>query len=135
MVKRVLVAVCCAVLLAGAVARAQDAPKTPPRGDYATMRVNRLAEAVNLTDEQKAKVTELYKKQTEEMQKLRADTALSQEDRRTKMTEITKSTNDAIRALLTDDQKPKFDEFLKAPRRQPPPGGAPNPAPQTEGAK
>jgi hypothetical protein len=66
--------------------------------------VQRLDEALQLTDDQKAKITAISQKQTEAMQALRA-----------KMQDLQKATHDEIRALLTADQQKKFDAM-------PPPG-------------
>jgi len=43
------------------------------------------------------------------MMALRNDTSLSQDDRHAKMMNIRKSTQDKIRAILTDEQKTKYD--------------------------
>ena len=71
--------------------------------------VQNLDEALKLTDDQKAKITEIYKKQADQVQ------ALAPEDRRAKMQDIMKDTHDQIRALLTPEQQTKFDAM-------PPPG-------------
>jgi periplasmic protein CpxP/Spy len=70
-----------------------------------------------------------------QMGAVRSDTSLSQTDRRSKMMDIGKASNDKIRAILTDDQKTKFDALqaemrAKAQeRRQQGGGDAPPPAP------
>jgi len=59
-----------------------------------------------------------------QMMTLRNDTSLSQDDRRSKMMDIRKSSQDKIRAILTDDQKTKYDALLAEMRdrmRQGPP--------------
>jgi hypothetical protein len=66
--------------------------------------VQRLNEALQLSDDQKAKITAIAEKQTEAMQALRA-----------KMQDLQKASHDEIRALLTPDQQKKFDSM-------PPPG-------------
>jgi len=141
--KKVFFAVCCAVLLAGIVS-AQNAPNPPTapggeRGARQTLdqRVNALAERLGLTDEQKAKVKEIYEKQQKDMQALRSDTTLTGDARRTKMGEIMKATNDAIAALLTPEQKTKWEAYLKERSggdRGPRPGGGDRPTPP-DGAK
>ena len=45
------------------------------------------------------------------MEKLRSDSSLSQDDRRSKMMDIHKASNDQIRALLNSDQQKKWDEM------------------------
>jgi hypothetical protein len=51
------------------------------------------------------------------MESLHQDTSLSQQDRRTKMMEIRKSTDDQIRGLLDSNQQTKWDE-MQARREQ-----------------
>src|SRR4051812_28947803 len=93
-------------------AQAEKAPSTPPAGGGGggqrqrmtpEQMVTRLDEAVTLTAEQKTKVAEIYKKQTEAM------AAIPQEERREKGAELRKATDAQIRALLTPDQQKKFD--------------------------
>jgi len=132
---KVVLALLALGLIAGAsIASAQDQTPPPPaqkgpggggrggRGmDPATM-LARLDEAVTLTADQKTKVTDIYKKMTDQMQ------ALAPEDRRTKGHDIRTATNAEIRALLTPDQQKKFDAM---PQGRGPgggkggPGGAP----------
>jgi Spy/CpxP family protein refolding chaperone len=132
---KVVLALLALGLIAGAsIASAQDQTPPPPaqkgpggggrggRGmDPATM-LARLDEAVTLTADQKTKVTDIYKKMTDQMG------ALAPEDRRTKGQEIRTATNAEIRALLTPDQQKKFDAM---PQGRGPgggkggPGGAP----------
>jgi periplasmic protein CpxP/Spy len=130
-------------LVAGApIARAQDqtppaqAPKGPGGGGGRFMspedRVKQLDEALKLTDDQKTKITDLLKTQQEKGQALRADQSMSREDRRAKMMEIGKATQDGIRALLTPDQQTKFDALPQpgrgGPRGPGGPGGPGGPA-------
>ena len=74
-------------------------------------RTEMLTKQLGLTSEQQPKVQEVLKSEQSQMEKLRSDSSLSQEDRRGKMMDIHKSTNDQIRALLTDDQQKKWDEM------------------------
>ncbi len=77
-------------------------------------RVKQLDAVLKLTDDQKSKITAIFQKDQEQMQALRGGTPRDQ--MRSKMEDIQKSTKDQIRALLTDDQKTKFDAM------PPPPG-------------
>ena len=108
-------------VVSGSILRAQDqaaSPPPPPPSDQLrpggpgmgdgrrsfggmmdpAQMVQRLDEALQLTDVQKAKVTDLSKKQAVQMQALRA-----------KMQALQKATHDQIRSLLTEDQREKFD--------------------------
>ena len=74
-------------------------------------RAEMLTKQLGLTSEQQPKVLDVLKSEQSQMEKLRSDSSLSQEDRRGKMMDIHKSTNDQIRALLTADQQKKWDEM------------------------
>ena len=67
--------------------------------------VQRLDAALQLSDDQKAKITDLVAKQGEQMQALRA-----------KMQEMQKATHDQIRAVLTADQQARFDAMMPPAR-------------------
>jgi Spy/CpxP family protein refolding chaperone len=72
-------------------------------------RVAAIDKAVTLTDDQKTKITAIY---TADMKK-RQDLMQAQDpDMRTKMQAMRADENTQIKALLTDDQKPKFDAYL-----------------------
>jgi protein CpxP len=74
-------------------------------------RVAAIDKAVTLTDDQKTKITALYTADAKKMADLRA---AQDPDMRTKMTAMRTDENTQIKALLTDDQKPKFDAYLAA---------------------
>lgn len=77
-------------------------------------RLKTLGEKLGLTDEQKEKVKEIIQKNMPKMKELRADTALSQEDKRAKMMELRKAEMAEIRALLTPEQQEKMKEMRAA---------------------
>ena len=70
-----------------------------------------LSKQLSLTSDQQAKVLEVLKSEQSQMEKLRSDSSLSQEDRRAKMMDIHKSSNDQVRAILNPDQQKKWDEM------------------------
>jgi len=74
-------------------------------------RVAMLAKQLNLSKDQQSKVQDILKAQQSQMESLRADSSVSHEDRRSKMMELHKSTNDQIRGLLDPDQQKKWDEM------------------------
>jgi len=65
---------------------------------------------------------------------VRNDSSIAGTDKRSKMMDIRKASEDKIRAVLTDDQKTKYDALLaqmRARREQNGQGGAPaSPPPQ-----
>ena len=68
-----------------------------------------LNKQLKLTSDQQPKVLEILKSEQSQMEKLRSDSSLSQDDRRSKMMDIHKSSNNQIRALLDPDQQKKWD--------------------------
>ena len=100
----------------------------PGMGNQVEMLTNKL----NLTSDQVTQVKAIDADTMKQMSAVRDDTSLAQADRRTKMMDIHKASSDKIRAILTDDQKTKYDamqaemqERMKE-RRQ---GGGPPPVP------
>jgi periplasmic protein CpxP/Spy len=80
----------------------------PHRMDPAR-RTEMLTKKLNLTSDQQAKVMDIFKSEQSQMEGLRSDSSLSQDDRHSKMMEIHKTSNDQVRALLNPDQQTKFD--------------------------
>ena len=71
--------------------------------------VKDLTEKLTLTEDQQAKVKTILEDTRDQMQKIRADESLSQEDKMAKGRGLRETANGKIRELLTDDQKKKFD--------------------------
>ncbi len=119
----------CAFLMFGLTALAQEQQGPPPgaqqrRGMQSPQeRADNLAKELTLTDDQKKKVLTALEDQQKQRQALMGDTSLSQEDRMTKMREISTKTNDAIKAVLNDEQKKKYDESMQRRRGPGGPGG------------
>ena len=124
------------LMLAGAVCAAaplvvaQDSGSTPPqsapagappehgRGHFdPAQRTERLTKELKLTSDQQPKVLDILKSEQSKMQDLRSDSSLSQDDRRAKMMDIHKASDDQIRALLDANQQKKFDT-MQAKRGQ-----------------
>ena len=70
-----------------------------------------MAKHLNLNADQQAKLKDILTSEQSQMQKLHEDSSMSQEDRRSKMMDLHKTSNDQIRALLNADQQKKFDEM------------------------
>ena len=127
MLKHCLLALVFAGLLySGSAALAQDnagnnqeAPPAgaPPNHGHGrghmdpTQHAAMLAKRLNLSSDQQSKVEDIFKSEQSQMESLHSDTSLSQQDRRSKMMDIHKASNDQVRALLTADQQKKFDEM------------------------
>lgn len=74
-------------------------------------RAEMMAKHLNLNSDQQAKVADILKSQQSQMESLHSDSSLSQQDRRAKMMDIHKASNEQIRGLLNPDQQKKFDEM------------------------
>lgn len=80
-----------------------------PGGPGAMM--ERAAQELGLTAEQEAKWKEIARQERAALQTLRADTSLSQEDRRAKAMEANKGFAAQRRAVLNAEQQQKFDDM------------------------
>jgi protein CpxP len=114
---RVVVLAIGATALCALPAMAQD-PSAPPPQDQAGPRqggqgrgnqVEFLTKKLNLTPDQVTQVKAIDADTMSQMKALREDTSVAGPDKRAKMMDIHKASQDKIRALLTDDQKTKFD--------------------------
>jgi Spy/CpxP family protein refolding chaperone len=103
----------------------------PPANQRMRGGMERLAEQLNLTADQKPKVQTILDGQREKMRDLQKDTTLTPDDRRAKMKAIHDDTTTQMKAVLTPEQ---FDKWQKTPmggrprRNVPPAGGTPPPA-------
>jgi periplasmic protein CpxP/Spy len=97
--------------------------------------LNRLSSKLNLTDEQKPQVKTILQDQQDQVAQLMSNNSGSREETRAKMRDIHEKSNAKIRALLTDDQKAKFDKMQSERRGRMGGGGdqgAPPPPPQQQ---
>jgi Spy/CpxP family protein refolding chaperone len=118
-----------AVLLALPLATAQSEPKGPPReggkgggGRGRGPSIEMLVEQLSLSKEQAEKLKPVLEAQRAKMEALRADESLSQDDRRARMRSIREEGDAAIGAVLTPEQKKKWEE-ARANRGPGGPGG------------
>ena len=97
---------------------AQQSPSAggPPEHGHGRMmdperRADMMTKHLNLNSDQHAKVLEILKTSQSQMESARSDSSASQEDRRSKMMEIRKNTDDQIRGVLDATQQKKWDEM------------------------
>ena len=107
------------VLYSSASVSAQQPPKPPSPAE----RLARMKTDLNLSDAQVQKLKPLLDANMEKMNAVRADTSLSEEQRREKAHETRKAGGDEIMAVLNPDQKAKFEEEMKKRKKEGPPGG------------
>ncbi len=93
----------------------QTAPAAGPEHGHRhfdpAKRTERLTKELKLTSDQQPKVLEILKSEQSQMESLRSDSPTSRDDRRSKMMDIHKTSDDQIRALLDSNQQKKWDEI------------------------
>jgi periplasmic protein CpxP/Spy len=99
---------------------AQDNPPPPPAGGPSQMahhmpsvddQLDHLSSKLSLTDAQKPQVKTILQDQQDQMAALMSNNSGSREEMHAKMRDIHEKANAKIRAILTDDQKAKFDQM------------------------
>ena len=85
---------------------------------------DRMAEQLNLTEDQKPKVQSIMKAQMDKMRGLRQDTSLTPEDRKAKMKAIREDSAAQMKAVLTAEQFQKWQD-MQSKMHNRPPGGPP----------
>jgi protein CpxP len=119
------------------IAQPQDRPMPPKGGPMPLEKImNDLKKELKLTSEQEAKIQKIFDAQSEEMKEMfepekkalevqREEMKNEHEAMREKMKKQRKKTDAKISAVLTDEQKKKFEELQKKhsqrPRRMPEP--------------
>ena len=140
---------CAAVLAVVPVMAQQDAPPPAPQGDAQgpppggrggrggmnpERRLEMLQKQLDLTADQTTAIKAVFEDERTKMEAARSsDASLSPEDRRAKMMTMRQEENTKIEAVLTPDQKTKYEAMQARQRermenRQG--GGAPPPPPQ-----
>jgi Spy/CpxP family protein refolding chaperone len=95
-----------------------------------------MKQALNLSDDQTAQIRHILEETRSKLEAMRDSTSLSQEDRRSQMMALHQSVSERISAVLTPEQRTKFQEMQQQMRdrmRQQHEGDAgapPPPAPQ-----
>ena len=80
-------------------------------------RTQELTKKLNLTSDQQGKVQSILQTEKNQMEGAHQDSSMSQQDRRSKMMDIHKTSSDQIRAVLDSNQQKKWDE-MQAKRDQ-----------------
>ncbi|GGG76683.1 Spy/CpxP family protein refolding chaperone [Edaphobacter dinghuensis] len=126
MMRAAVLALCTATLSTAPMMMAQDNTAPPPqqqdnmgpppgghgRGMRGERQVEMLTKRLNLTPDQVTQVKAIDADQMTQMKALHDDTSTPQADKRSKMMAIRQASQDKIRNVLTDEQKPKYDAML-----------------------
>ena len=105
-----------ATMLVGltSIASAQDPQPATPQGQGGRpspqQMMERMMAGITLSAAQKTQVDSVMKTYGDQMMALRQDQSLDQDARRAKGRELRGKQNDAIKAILTDDQKKIFEK-------------------------
>lgn len=89
----------------------QGGPGGPGRGMGGERMVQMMTKQLNLTPDQVTKLKAIDADDTQQMMALRDNTSMAQADKRTKMMALRQDHEGKIKAMLTDDQKTKYEEM------------------------
>lgn len=115
-VQAALLALCTSALCTMPIMAQDTTPPPPPQGQMRGHggpgmgdQVEFLTKKLNLTPDQVTQVKAIDADTMKQASAVRNDSSLSRDDMRAKMMDIHKASQDKIRALLTDEQKTKYD--------------------------
>jgi Spy/CpxP family protein refolding chaperone len=125
MIKKCILVLLAAGIIAMAVpfaaAQGNDAKSAPPppqdnggrhHGPFdPAQRTQELTKKLKLTSDQQTKVQSILESEHSQMESLRQDSSVSQQDRHGKMMDIHQTSDSQIRALLDPTQQKKWDEM------------------------
>ena len=117
-------------------------PPPPPAGEKGIQErhahMEEMAKALGLTDAQKDQMKQIHQDEKAKLDALRADTSLTQDQRRAQFKSIRQETHQKMTSLLTPEQQEKMKKFhaehkgkMGGPgghRHGPPPDGGPGPS-------
>lgn len=86
--------------------RGQGQPMT------ADQRLERMTKQLNLTDAQQQQIKPILENESKQMQTLREDSSLSQQDRMSKMMAIRQDSASQIKPILNADQQKQYEEMM-----------------------
>jgi Spy/CpxP family protein refolding chaperone len=98
-------------------------------------RLAHMTKRYNLTADQQSQIKPILQDEQQQMEAMRADSATSREDKRTKMMSMRETNNQKIEAVLNDEQKQKFEadqKKMEQRRAEHMHGGQPGAAPSPD---
>lgn len=111
------------VSVAQAKAPAIPAAQAAPGNEHGGMRGDRLqaaVESLNLTDDQKIKVKDIFADAKSKRQAVFSDSSLSEDQKRAKMKELHDGTMTKLNEVLTPDQQTELKSKLEAGKKKAP---------------
>jgi Spy/CpxP family protein refolding chaperone len=81
------------------------------QGMNADAQLEHMSQALNLTDDQKTRIKPILQDGFKQLQQIRQDSSLSEQDRRAKFQEVHQKMMSDIRPILNADQQKKLDEM------------------------
>ena len=78
----------------------------------ADQRLQMLTSQLNLSSDQQAQIKPILENESQQMDALRSDTSLSQQDRMSKMQEIRKNTASQMTPILNSEQQTKYQQMM-----------------------
>jgi protein CpxP len=106
-------------------APSQDQSAAPQNGHWAgrheadpNKQVQRMAKKLNLTADQQNQILPILTSRQQQMESIRNDNSLSQQDRRAKFRAVREDSDTKIRAVLNDDQKKTYDQMQQQMRER-----------------
>ncbi|MDE3066652.1 MAG: hypothetical protein KGJ60_03785 [Verrucomicrobiota bacterium] len=106
------------LLVPGAVLHAQDSTNAAAVAHPARGGRDRLAQALNLTDEQKPKVQAAFKDMRQQMRDLRQNTDLSRKERMAKAKTLRENLDAKLKDILTPEQFQKWQDMRSKMRHR-----------------
>ena len=129
-------------LLACGQAFAQDSTPNPPQAPFTNSPprlspnggFDRIAQMLNLTDDQKTQVQPIIDGQRQKLRAVFQNSSLSSDGKRTQIKAIHDATNAQMKTILTPEQYQKWTAMQSRVRRMPPggPGGPGGPRPNSQ---
>lgn len=110
------------VLMATAPAHAAEPAPAPTATasapDELASRLQSITARLNLTEDQKAKISPILQQETADLRALKENTSLRRREKFRQFRDINQKASEQIRALLTPEQQPKYDELRAAARAE-----------------
>jgi Spy/CpxP family protein refolding chaperone len=105
-----------------ALAKPQDPSAPQASGKEMGMRggLQAAVESLNLTDDQKAKVKDIFADAKTKRQAVSNDTSLSDDQKKAKLKELHEGTMAKLNAVLTPDQQTELKSKIEAAKTKPP---------------